>query len=310
MQPDFSVVVPLYNKSAYIERAVRSALEQVDVSLEVIIVDDGSTDDGAAVVRAVDDPRIHLIQQENQGVSSARNRGCRRAAAAHIAFLDADDCWHKQHLSNIKRLVEASPDCGVFGAGYRQYASESEIERELQRSPELDQATIETIDLQAFSRRLCGGQAAFWTSALAVKKTAFAEVGGFNSDFSHGEDVAVWLAITARHGGVVSSAVTACYYRGDTTSLTRKLVDADATMELIKTMLQDPHWRPEERSALAAVSDSFALTHASSALRTHDNRSVCAHFLKRVYKRNKRWFLLKCASTLPDLVRHSLLRLR
>ncbi len=91
--PLISVVIPLYNKEPYIKRAIDSILAQKIQDYEIIVIDDGSTDKSAEVVKSFPDPRIRLIQQENAGVSAARNRGIEEAKAELIAFLDADDEW-------------------------------------------------------------------------------------------------------------------------------------------------------------------------------------------------------------------------
>ena len=91
--PAISVVIPLYNKVKYIRRALDSVLNQTSADLEVIVVDDGSTDGGGHVVLRQHDGRVRLIRQGNKGVSVARNRGVSEARADLIAFLDADDEW-------------------------------------------------------------------------------------------------------------------------------------------------------------------------------------------------------------------------
>lgn len=88
-----TVVIPLYNKGKYIERAIRSVLGQSRPPDEIIVVDDGSIDDGPQRVAKVNDPRIRLVQQPNRGPGSARNRGIQLATSPLIAFLDADDEW-------------------------------------------------------------------------------------------------------------------------------------------------------------------------------------------------------------------------
>ena len=104
-----SVVIPLCNKESYIRRALNSIVNQSFQDFEVIIVDDGSTDKGAEVVRGFDDPRIRLIQQENSGTFTARNRGIKAARGDLIAFLDADDEWKPEHLEVLLRLQEKYP---------------------------------------------------------------------------------------------------------------------------------------------------------------------------------------------------------
>jgi GT2 family glycosyltransferase len=105
-EPRVSVVVPLYNKEPYIGRALDSILAQTLAEIEVIVVDDGSTDGGAGVVSARRDPRVRLIRQDNAGPGAARNRGVREARADLVGWLDADDSWEPGYLAESVRLLD------------------------------------------------------------------------------------------------------------------------------------------------------------------------------------------------------------
>ncbi|MHC4882564.1 MAG: glycosyltransferase family 2 protein, partial [Planctomycetota bacterium] len=94
------IIIPLYNKAETVTRAVQSILEQTVTDWCLIIVDDGSTDNSLQNVRQFADPRIQIIEQENRGPGSARNRGIQEATATYIAFLDADDQWYPYCLEN------------------------------------------------------------------------------------------------------------------------------------------------------------------------------------------------------------------
>ena len=97
----YSVVIPLYNKEHYIASTLRSVLAQTYPDYEVIVVDDGSTDHSLQACKTVQSDKIRIVQQANQGVSAARNKGIELAAGEYICFLDADDTWHPDYLQNI-----------------------------------------------------------------------------------------------------------------------------------------------------------------------------------------------------------------
>lgn len=115
-----SVIVPAFNSGPYIGRTLESVLAQTHRNIEVIVVDDGSEDDTADVVRrfAARDKRVRLIQQENQGVAAARNRAIEHSRGEWIAPLDADDLWHPRNLEKkLLRATEVSERVGIIYSG-------------------------------------------------------------------------------------------------------------------------------------------------------------------------------------------------
>lgn len=116
----FSVIIPLYNKERYVVRAVRSVIAQDWQHYELLVVDDGSTDNGVQVLREqCEDPRIRLIVQQNSGAGAARNRGLAEMQGDIAAFLDADDEWLPTHLRDLAEIASMYPEAGLFATGFR-----------------------------------------------------------------------------------------------------------------------------------------------------------------------------------------------
>lgn len=105
-QPFFSVVIPVYNRGNIVGSAVQSVLDQTFADFEIILVDDGSTDNSVSVARAIKDERLRVLCQPNAGGSAARNRGIDEATGKYIAFLDSDDNFLPRHLESMKAVVE------------------------------------------------------------------------------------------------------------------------------------------------------------------------------------------------------------
>ena len=125
--PYFSVVISLYNKEKYISDTLKSVLDQTLKDFEVIIVNDGSTDNGLNIVQTFNDERIKIINQENQGVSVARNNGVKKAKGNFIVFLDADDLLRKNHLETLYNLKSDFNDAKIFCTSYCIKYSESSL---------------------------------------------------------------------------------------------------------------------------------------------------------------------------------------
>ena len=123
-----SIVIPLYNKAPYVRRALDSIAAQTFTDFEAIVVDDGSTDDGAAIIENYPDRRFRLIRQGNAGPGAARNAGVAQARGKFIAFLDADDEWLPNYLAEGLRLFHDFPEVASVTSGYIEYPSGASTE--------------------------------------------------------------------------------------------------------------------------------------------------------------------------------------
>src|SRR5690606_15574762 len=114
----FSVIIPLYNKELSVTETLRSVLNQTFTDFEIVIVNDGSTDNSLEIVSKIKDPRITLVNKENGGVSSARNRGIQVAKRDWIVFLDGDDIWFPNHLETLAEMIGRFSLDKVFCTAY------------------------------------------------------------------------------------------------------------------------------------------------------------------------------------------------
>jgi len=187
----FSIVIPLYNKEPYIQRALDSVLVQTVQDFEIVIVDDGSTDGGADLARRYTDSRIRLIQQTNAGVSAARNRGVAEAKADLVAFLDADDEWDNNFLEQISFLIDTYPAAGLFAASYRMFSG---IDTQY---PKIKNLSIPIGGHGILEKYLAImlGHAPFFSSSVVCSKEILQKIGGFPVGITHGEDLDTWLRI-------------------------------------------------------------------------------------------------------------------
>ena len=112
--PLFSVVIPAYNAGKYIPLTIESILRQTVQDFEIVVVNDGSTDDTLEVLRSIADPRLRIITQENGGECAARNRGIKEASGKYVAFLDADDAWRPNHLEIVLDRIHRHGDIPWF----------------------------------------------------------------------------------------------------------------------------------------------------------------------------------------------------
>ncbi len=193
MNPIVSIVIPLFNKETTILRAVNSVFSQTNKNFELIIVNDGSTDNSAKLVESLSgDDRIRLITQNNAGPGAARNRGIREAKTDLIAFLDADDEWLPGFLDAVLNLRVKFPDCEVFGTSF--YISENSAPLYLSPVFSLYKKDWEGIIPNYLDVILKGYP--FNASSVAVSKSALERAGGFPEGIRYGCDVDTWIRLS------------------------------------------------------------------------------------------------------------------
>ena len=118
--PFFSIVIPLYNKANFILATLKSVSDQTFENYEIIVINDGSTDESLSKIEALKLPKLSIHTQENKGLSAARNRGVTLARGQYVALLDADDIWKPTYLKSMFKLIENYPNHQIFGCTYKE----------------------------------------------------------------------------------------------------------------------------------------------------------------------------------------------
>jgi glycosyltransferase involved in cell wall biosynthesis len=230
-----SVVIPLYNKERHVARALQSVLNQTYGDLELIVVDDGSTDGSAEVVQTFRDPRIRLVHREHinsWGGHAARNVGIAESRADLIAFLDADDEWLPEHLATIRRLSERCPECGAFATSLCAVTPQGTVERF--RYKDIPASPWEGVLPNYFRAAL--GTWPVNSSSVAVCKRVFEDVGRFPEGERHGGDLDMWCRIALRYPIAFSNYAGAVYHADADSRIGHSIDTENCYARLFKTL--------------------------------------------------------------------------
>ena len=187
MNPAVSVIIPAYNRSRFLEKAVESVLDQRFSDYELIIVDDGSTDDTASVVKKYGNS-IRYIRQENRGPSAARNRGIEASRGNLVAFLDSDDWWHRDKLSVQTAAMNSAPKFFISHTEeiwYRGGKLLNPKKKHRKLSGEIFQKSLKICMVSM--------------STVMVRRYLFDLVGLFDEDLPCCEDYDFWLRVAVSH---------------------------------------------------------------------------------------------------------------
>jgi len=196
LKNQISVIIPLYNKGAYIKRAINSVLQQTIQNFEIIIVDDHSTDEGPLVVKEFQDSRITFVINEGSGAASTRNSGVSLAKSDFIAFLDADDEWDPRHLETLMKLREKFPEAGLYVTAYKMMEPGNII-----RDPKyhaIPAAPWEGL-IPNYIQSAVYGDFPFVTICVGISKKLFLEMGGFLPQVRWNEDLELWFRIILKY---------------------------------------------------------------------------------------------------------------
>jgi glycosyltransferase involved in cell wall biosynthesis len=200
--PTFTVVTKAYNEEALVGNAIRSALAQTRDDFELIVVDDGSTDGTADVVRGFEsDPRVRLLSQPNRGVAAAMNAGIGAGRAPYVALLDADDLWMPTYLERMGAALDADGEAGFA------YTDAWWLDDRTGRffkgtmSEHLGAPTNPPRDPNEMLKLLLPSN---WLFGLTtIRRSALARVGGVNESLRGSEDYELWIRLLASGYGAV-----------------------------------------------------------------------------------------------------------
>jgi len=187
--PLVSIVIPAYNAAETIAETIESVRAQTLHDWEIVLIDDGSTDDTAAVVEAIGDPRIKVYRYPNAGQGESRNRGASHATGEFFAFLDADDLWTPDKIERMVEAIGASSDLTAVAYSWVDWMSEDGSTLTLGCAYTRQGYVYEKLLLSDF---IAGG------SNLMMWRGAFSRVGGFNPDFPPAEDRDMWLRLAEK----------------------------------------------------------------------------------------------------------------
>lgn len=293
--PLFSVIIPLYNKEALIGRTLTSALAQSYTDFEVIIINDGSTDNSKATVLSYNDKRIKYFETENKGVSPARNLGIEKASGKIIAFLDADDYWTKNHLEVLYKLSLDFPAAGMLASRYNIKIGQKKVINPVFVGIDENYRGIVSNPFKAsLINRLTV------TSAVAVHKHVFDKTGAFNINVTHPEDTELWTKIMLEFPVAISNVVTMEYNFDLPDSWSRKKMKHRKIMDFNQFASYEVH-----NKSLKAYMDLYRLEYALK-FRTEGDLENSAKLYKAVSASNIKP-VTKFLMMLPPVVLRNLL---
>ena len=228
-----SVVIPLYNKEELITVTVRSVLSQTFADFELLIVNDGSTDGSLAVVSAISDPRIKVINIENSGVSVARNTGIKAASHDWVAFLDADDWWDHSFLEKMTKAIKSYPEHKLF-AGGRSRVFKDVTERYDHPLLPSDGETGTINYYKVISRYL----PLINSSNAIIKKSHFESAGYFKPGQQRYEDHDLWMRLAVNEPVAFVNRELSFYRKTEVNTISQGIFKAEEFSAFISTIIK------------------------------------------------------------------------
>ena len=252
-----SVVIPTYNRAHTVIDAVRSVLRQTHRDLELIVVDDGSTDDTAARLETVADPRMRVIMGRHAGVSAARNLGVSKASGQLVSFLDSDDLWHPDKLAAEVAFLTRHPEVHAVFTDLEKRHGEQVFPSFMRETAVFSRrlrglAYPDGLVLEAREMRLCLlEEVPIKPSALTLRRAAFDAVGGFDESWSSSEDWEFLLRLAREHRfGYLDRPLAVLYISPDSLHI---LDQSRGETAMIRLLARERARLGDDVEALAAV---------------------------------------------------------
>ncbi len=300
----FSIIIPLHNKQAYIKQTIESVLKQTVENFEVLVIDDGSTDNSADVVASISDPRVRLIKQANKGVSAARNKGIRRATGKYVCFLDADDTWSNNFLEVVRKLFAEFPNAGFVCPSY-QVDYGNRIFHPQWRGVDLGEDGLVT-DFYEMAT------APFWicnSSCIAIKRDILLNLDyWFPENETVYEDFDLWIRLGTLYPVAHSNTICSTYRRitekNARTAHTKKVVYSATYMNTLNSLIKSKDLSTKQKKCVYEIIDRRMVPYIFSLLMSN-RRNVAKEILKTWHPTNHYKIYrisLMCAAYMPDSI--------
>lgn len=222
----FSIVIPIYNKENFIENTIKSVLNQSFTDFELLLINDGSTDQSEAIIAQFQDLRIQYYKKENEGVSCARNFGIAKASSKYIAFLDADDYWYSNFLMEIYNNTLQFPKEKIFAT-----AIEIESKKTIFPAQYSIKKTGNTALVNYF--KASSKQSVLSSSSCVIATAVFEKIGTFDTAIKIGEDTDFWIRIGLNYAILFSWKILSRYVY-DSKSLSNQKLFLDTNLNFSK----------------------------------------------------------------------------
>lgn len=263
--PSVSTVVAAYNEEDSIAKTIQSHLGQTLVDHEIVVVDDGSTDQTVSVVEQFDDDRVRLVQiDQNGGLPAALNRGINASHGKYIARLDADESSLPTRLQSQRSVLESNPSTAVVASNYRLVAPTGErivdVHTELESPPSVDQMIQDPPEIAHGS--------------VMMRREAIESVGGYREQFSLAQDYDLWLRLADQYGSGWLSVIPRVLYKrridvGQLEKRSRKRAFAEAAKKSAKRRQVGKSERIEELVASARTKSDLTFSNTKQQALEH-----------------------------------------
>lgn len=291
--PQFSIVIACYNSSSTIVETLESALAQTIRDFEIIVVDDGSTDDGPDKISklAKTEPRLTLIRQSNAGVSASRNRGVRASRGEYVAFLDADDLWDPSYLATHKHRLDSDASLGVSFSVARYIDAKGEDTGQISRPKLIDLHPAEILATNPCTT----------CSAIVVRRSVIDEVGMFDVTLRRAEDQEWLFRVAISRWKIEGDCVPLIAYRNSVGGLSSNLSEMDQSYRemLDRAMRLRPALVERHRKLAGARMLRYL---ARRALRLQHGRALSRRYLLRALREGPEIVLKEPKQTVATLV--------
>lgn len=266
-----SVIIPAYNQAKYLGAAIQSVLDQTYPRFEVIVVDDGSTDNTAAVVAGFSDPRVRYIRQENRGLSAARNTGIRSARGAYLSYLDSDDLFLPEKLALLTAELEDKPYLGLVAG---QAIPIDEQGKQIGK--------VFDHPLPAEGSQLLMGNP-LHVGSIVIRHTWQDRVGLFDENLRSYEDWDMWLRLLragCRTGWVNRPVSLYRFHQAQMTRIGKQMTMA--TFAVLDKIFSDPTLPDDWRNVRELAYSNAHLRTAAQAYRVHDFDTAMENLVEAV----------------------------